>query len=122
LSNNYTHVAFAFDAGTAENANKIRDSIIRRNCYVEVEHDGPMLTLTSENVELEPLVDLLRRAMQSMHDVPSPQGFEWAVSSDKHRVGDFGGGAVVIRRGKDSLKSIDTAEWLVNELNHRRES
>ena len=114
LSNNYIHVAFTFDAGTPENAIAVRDSL--RELYVEVEQDGRVLTLTSEEADLELLIDLLWHAIQSMPDIPAPQGFEWAFSADKHRVGDFGGGAVVIGREAWPPRLVDTASWLKDAL------
>jgi hypothetical protein len=118
LSNSYTHVAFTFDAATSKNAERIRRWFGLRDVYVEVEQDNHILILTSESAEVELLTDLLRRAMQTMPDIPSPQGFEWSFSADKHRIGDFGGGAVVIRREPGPLKAIDTAAWLKEELSH----
>ena len=115
MANNYTHVAFEFDAGTSENAQKVHNLLSSRDLYLEVAQDDHILILTSESAEVERLAEALRGAMQTLPEIPSPQGFEWAVSADKHRVGDFGGGAIVIRRERP-LKSIDTASWLNEEL------
>lgn len=118
MSNNYTHLAFAFNATTSENAAKIRGRLNAIDAYAEVEQQDNVLLITSESADVEVLIKMLRHAMRTMPDIPSPQGFEWAFSADKHRIGDFGGGAVVVRREPGPIKSIDTAVWLKEELSH----
>lgn len=119
LSNNYTHVAFMFDAATPENAAEVRSRLNATGAYVEVEQEASNLLITSEEADVSLLAETLRDALQTMGDIPSPQGFEWAYSADKHRVGDFGGGAVVLRRGPGPASFIDTAAWLEAELSQQ---
>lgn len=119
LSNNYTHVAFTFDAATPENAAEVRSRLTATGAYIEVEQEAGNLLITSEEADVSLLAETLRDALQAMGDIPSPQGFEWACSADKHRVGDFGGGAVVLRRGQDQINFIDTAAWLKSELSDK---
>jgi hypothetical protein len=112
MSNTYTHVAFSFDIATDDNADRLLQSLaLEPDIYVEVERGGAILSFTSEEAPIEALVDVLHRAMQSMPDVLSPQGFEWGYSADKPRSGDCGGGAVVIRRGSEP-EWIETGQWL----------
>lgn len=116
MSNTYTHVAFAFNAATPENAAKVRSRLADAGAYVEVEQEAGTLLITSEEADVQLLAETLRGAMQTIEGIPSPQGFEWSFSADKHRVGDFGGGAVVLRREQDQIQFIDTAAWLEAEL------
>lgn len=117
MSNTYTHVAFIFDAATTENARSVGDWLRRDDkIYVEAEQHEHLLFVTSESADVPVLVKALRRVMRTMPNIPSPQGFEWSFSGDRHRIGDFGGGAVVLRREPGAPKFISTTEWLKQEL------
>src|SRR5215203_2849696 len=112
MSNNHTHVAFEFDAATAENAERIRAWLSDREFCGELEQNERFVFIASECADVTLIANILQEAMQAMPDIPSPQGFEWAFAADKHRAGDFGGGAALVSREPGQLKSIDTAKWL----------
>jgi hypothetical protein len=84
LSNTYTHVAFAFDAATPENAGKIQGLLRRSDFCGELEQQERVLFIASECADVSLIAELLGSAMRALPEIPSPQGFEWAFAGDKH--------------------------------------
>jgi hypothetical protein len=147
MADNYTHAAFTFATATPEQAEQLTKwlsgkelpealkTMIRETNPDAIDDDGEVrLTIAGAaeherenevyaNVEGEGDLDLiavtLSYAMSIWPDVPSPQGFEWANSCSAMRAGEFGGGAVVIKRDAPN-EWLNTSSWLDDKINGRR--
>ena len=140
MANNYTSSVFRFDAGSTEQAETLvgwlegdvpadlKELLIAANpdcCdtdgvkYTIVDNAeaeiGTSIYVDASEGDLELLEIVLSYAMETWSNVPSPQGFEWANWCSSPRVGEFGGGALVLRRGA-APKWMNTGQWLSCEM------
>ncbi|WP_166297126.1 hypothetical protein [Bradyrhizobium sp. 2S1] len=63
-----------------------------------------------ESGDIEMTALILGFAMLTMSEVPDRQGFTWAETCSRPRIGEFGGGACLICRS--GVKWMHTSEWL----------
>ena len=139
MANNFQQTAFTFKLGSAAQVRQVvmwlsgnalppelRQAMFEQSpdCFTatgdlfytivsdaEATEDPTALYVGVDEGDLELLVTILSHAMERWPDVPSPQGFEWASWCDKARIGEFSGGAVVIKRGEDNVW-FSTSEFL----------
>lgn len=150
MANNFLEAAFIFKTGTEENAKLIAAWLAGRRLPEPVKeaalhdmwdeedfdeqgdlHTGFALTREAPDggglwvgvgqaSSFDVVVVALNHAMQTLPEVPSPQGFEWAFWCDQLRTGQFGGGAIVLRRNEEP-KIFSTSEWLRDETRDSKE-
>ena len=72
---------------------------------------------SDENPDLEQMVDVLCE-FQKKFKLKKPIVISWAHSCSKPRLSEFGGGAVVIMRGKEYW--IDAATWAHRQVYKRQ--
>jgi len=72
---------------------------------------GAVWIHTDEGGDLEQLVLILQHAMDTLPEITSAQGFQWAITCSKPRVDEFGGGACFMVRGKPT-EWMQTSGWL----------
>jgi hypothetical protein len=139
MANNYTHFSFAFkinspaeaeyletvlqsadsydEGGTAKD---IADDVFEDfeeyqclgfDCNIECGADGGEVWIHDDGGEgnVDYVVQFLQAYMLKFK-ITKPIAFEFAVTCDMPRVGEFGGGAVVVTAHDD--KWINTAQWI----------
>lgn len=74
--------------------------------------DRVSIYINVEDCDIEAVVSWLEHLVEKYDDM-KPVGFSWANWCDKPRPGEFGGGAVYIRKG--DTKHLGTDLWLGNQ-------
>ena len=150
MSTNSTTSSFLIACGTAANAKKLAEWLNGITNYPAdlkekmraanediFDEDGVVqYTITDASLEdgdpttvwvyfddgdMQVTVAILEYAMATMPEMLSPQGFEWADTCSRPRIGEFGGGAVALWRGKDT-QWMNTSYWLSQVLSSEGES
>lgn len=145
MANNATLTAFAFNVDTPEHAeqlvlwlhgkslpDELKAKMIEASpdCFVdddlqytivevaEFDEDqaGAVYANIQEGGDFELLSVVLSFALDVWPEAPSPQGFAWANTCSAMRIGEFSGGAMVVRRGAEA-EWMNTSTWLMERLN-----
>lgn len=129
MANNYTFFSttLRIPDGTSPQAKKIVEDL--EDAYDNESDDGESDELGGCTVEIDDTnvtvysegagdIDVAVSIFQALLDglqLEGPLIFEWAATCSKPRPGEFGGGAVIIRRGKETV-AMDTSSWATEYL------
>ncbi len=83
---------------------------------VELEHRGVWL-YADEHGDTDHLEALVRALVEEL-EIDEPFTCAWSYTCSKPRIGEFGGGAMVVRRGYETLWA--DAESAVDEMDRKR--
>jgi len=119
MANNYTQFSTQIECATEEQATWLaeelnKDGEFGPSCDAEIQEDNKTVWLNSEeNADLERIVDVLCE-FQNCFKLTDAITFSWAHTCSKPRLDEFGGGAVVVKNGKDYW--IDAQQWAQKKI------
>lgn len=144
MANNSTQASFMIQCGSVELAANVAEWVNGEGNYPQklrelLENEGmdfdgdiPSYTIADATIEgdevwvnfqegnLAAIATIMDYIIQEYPPVPSPQGFTWANTCSKPRIGEFDGGAVVVARGQD-WQWLNSGTWLQEQIHHIKE-
>jgi hypothetical protein len=114
MANNYIQFSEEIVCATEEQAKWLVEQLSKEtddggpSCEAKLEGKKHVWIHSEENANLEAMVDVLCE-FQNCFKLREPITVSWAHTCSKPRIGEFGGGAVVVKDGKDHW--IDAYSW-----------
>lgn len=120
MANNYVQLSTQVECETEEQATWLAEELSKDSedfgpsCGAEIQEDNKTVWLYSEEcADLERMIETLCE-FQTRFKLKTPITFSWALTCDKPRLDEFGGGAVVVKDGKDYW--VDAQSWAQKKI------